>query len=165
MKTILILEDSRDRIAGFERAVAELGDGFELKLWRDAPSMMAECEQYFSSAALISLDYDLQRQQGATTNPGTGMDVARFLAEFLPVCPVLLHSSSTEHAHLMQNELRLAGWVADRVGPLGAQWIGITWVRRMRELISEYPNSWNVNLSGKKIRLKKRDLSDHGRKP
>jgi hypothetical protein len=165
MKTILILEDSRDRITGFERAVAELGDGFELKLWRDAPSMITECEQYFSSAALISLDHDLKSQSGATTNPGTGMDVARFLAEFPRVCPVLLHSSSTECALLMRNELRLAGWVADRVGPLGTQWIGTTWVRRMRELISEYPNSRNVNLCGKEFRFKKRNISDHGTKP
>jgi ADP-ribosylglycohydrolase len=36
--------------------------------------------------------------------------------------------------------------MVDRVGPLGVDWIGITWLRRMRQLMSEYPNSWKVNL-------------------
>jgi len=31
MKTILILEDNDERIASFQKAVAGLGDGFELK--------------------------------------------------------------------------------------------------------------------------------------
>ena len=44
MKTILILEDNDERIAAFQKAVAALGDGFDLKVWRDAPSMIAECE-------------------------------------------------------------------------------------------------------------------------
>ena len=47
MKTILILEDNDDRIATFQKAVAALGDGLDLKFWRDAPSMIAECEPFF----------------------------------------------------------------------------------------------------------------------
>jgi ADP-ribosylglycohydrolase len=146
VKTILILEDNEDRIAGFERAISELGNDFELKLWRDAPSMIAECEQFFPSAALISLDHDLNPQPGATTDPGTGMDLAIFLADFLPVCPVLIHSSNTDRAYSMLNELRFAGWIADRVGPLATQWIGTAWLKRMRQMMSEHPNSWTVNL-------------------
>ena len=78
MKTILILEDNEDRISAFQRSIALLRDGFELKVWRDAPSMCAECEADFPSAALISLDHDLNPMPGATVDPGTGMDVARF---------------------------------------------------------------------------------------
>ena len=47
MKTILMLEDNADRIAGFHKAIAGLAGGFELKIWRDAPSMMAECAEFF----------------------------------------------------------------------------------------------------------------------
>jgi hypothetical protein len=57
MKTILILEDNDDRIAAFKKAVEVLGDGFDLKVWRDAPSMIAECETFFPTATLISLDH------------------------------------------------------------------------------------------------------------
>jgi hypothetical protein len=95
-RTILILEDNDERIAAFQRTIAALGDSFELKVWRDAPSMIAKCEAFFPSAALISLDHDLNPMPGAATDPGTGMDVARFLGDFMPVCPVLIHSSNTD---------------------------------------------------------------------
>src|SRR6266446_827761 len=146
MKTILILEDNDERIAAFQKAVAALGDGFDLKVWRDAPSMRAECEAYFPTAALISLDHDLNPMPGATVDPGTGVDVARFLGDFMPVCPVLIHSSNTDRVYSMHNELRFAGWMVDRVGPLDADWIESSWLRRVRELLAHYPNTWSANL-------------------
>src|SRR5258706_13874396 len=124
-RTILILEDNDERIAAFRKTVAALGDGFELRLWRDAPSMIAECEQFF---------------------PGTGVDVARFLGDFMPVCPVLIHSSNTDRVYSMHNELRFAGWMVDRVGPLGTDWIETSWLRRTRELLKQYPNTWTMDL-------------------
>jgi hypothetical protein len=66
MKTILILEDNEDRISAFQRSIALLRDGFELKVWRDAPSMCAECEADFPSAALISLDHDLNGRRAVS---------------------------------------------------------------------------------------------------
>ena len=89
---ILILEDNEARSALLRRAVADLGLEFEMKIWGDAYSMCAECEEFFSDAALISLDHDLNPAEGATRDPGTGLDVARFLGDFLPVCPVIVHS-------------------------------------------------------------------------
>lgn len=79
MKSILLLEDNDERIAAFQKCVAALGDGFDLKVWRDAPSMIAECEAYFATTALICLDHDLNPMPGATVDPGTGVDVAQYL--------------------------------------------------------------------------------------
>jgi hypothetical protein len=124
VKSILILEDNDERIAGFQKAMAEIGGGFELKIWRDAHSMIAECAEFFPTAWVICLDHDLNPQPGATTDPGTGLDVAPFLADFLPVCPVLIHSSNTDRVYSMHNEFRFAGWVVDRVGPLAANAFG-----------------------------------------
>jgi hypothetical protein len=98
VKTILILEDNDERIVTFLKAVTALGNDFEPMVWRDAASMIAECEAFFSTAALISLDHDLNPAPGANIDPGTGMDVARFLGDFMPVCPVLIHSSVAENA-------------------------------------------------------------------
>jgi ADP-ribosylglycohydrolase len=145
-KWVLILEDNDERAAAFHKAVAALGDGFELKHWRDAPSMCAECEAFFPEAALISLDHDLNPMPGATTDPGTGLDAARFLGDFLPVCPVLFHSSNTDRVYSMHNELRFAGWIVDRVGPLGSDWIETTWLRRARELLAQHSNTWKAEL-------------------
>src|SRR5579871_6576737 len=146
MKTILILEDNDERIAAFERTVAALGDGFELKVWRDAPAMCAECEACFPSTVLISLDHDLNPAPGSKTDPGTGLDIARFLADFVPVCPLLIHSSNTDRAYSMQNEFRFAGWMAERVGPIGTNWIETSWLRRVREMLAEHQNTWRASL-------------------
>ena len=145
-KWILILEDNDERAAAFQKAVTGLGNGFELKLWRDAPSMLAESEAFFAEAALISLDHDLNPAPGMTTDPGTGLDVAKFFGDFLPVCAVLLHSSNTDRVYSMHNELRFAGWTVDRVGPLGAAWIETSWLRRARELLAQHPNTWKAEL-------------------
>lgn len=135
MKTILILEDNDERIAAFQRTVAGFGDGFELKVWRAAPSMIAECEAYFPTTTLISLDHDLNPMPEATVDPGTGLDVAVFLCRFVPVCPVVVHSSNTERVYSMLNEFRFVGWKAERVGPIGDNWIESTWLRIARELL------------------------------
>src|ERR1700757_4406967 len=118
MRTILILEDNDERIAAFQNAVSALGSDFEMKFWRDAWAMREECEAFFPSAALICLDHDLNPLPDGPADPGTGLDAARFLGDFLPVCPVLIHSSNTDRAWSMHNELRFAGWIVDRVGPL-----------------------------------------------
>jgi ADP-ribosylglycohydrolase len=146
MKTILVLEDNEERVADFRKAASQLGEGYELKLWRDAQSMCAECETFFPTAALISLDHDLNPAPGVTVDPGTGLDVAKFLGDFLPACPVLLHSSNTDRVYSMYNELRFAGWQVDRVGPLGARWVETSWLPRVRELLSQYPNIWKAEL-------------------
>ncbi len=146
MKTILILEDNDERIAAFRKTVTALGDGFELKVWQDAPSMIAECEAFFPNTALISLDHDLNPMPGATADPGTGLDVAKFLADFLPACPVLIHSSNTDRAYSMQNELRFSHWVVDRVGPIGTDWIETSWLRKVREMIAGQSNTWKAEI-------------------
>src|SRR5258708_22955189 len=146
MKTILILEDNEERIADFRKAASQLGDGYELRVWRDTHAMRAECERFFPTATLISLDHDLNPSPGNTGDPGTGSDVARFLGDFMPVCPVLLHSSNTDRVYSIHNEFRFAGWTVDRVGPLGTDWIETSWLRTARQLLGEHPNTWKADL-------------------
>jgi ADP-ribosylglycohydrolase len=145
-QTILILEDNDERIAGFEAAVAKLGNGFDLKIWQDAHSMIAECEVFIPTTALISLDHDLNPQPGATADPGTGLDVAKFFAECRPVCPIIIHSTNADRAHSMHNELRFADWISDRVGPIGTDWIETMWLRKAREFLAAHPNTWPAKL-------------------
>ena len=156
MKTLLILEDNNERIAAFQKTVAALGDGIELKVWRDAPAMIAESESFFPTTVLISLDHDLNPMPGAKVDPGTGMDVARFLGDFMPVCPLLIHSSNTDRAYSMQNELRFAGWMVDRVGPLGTDWIETSWSRSAERLLEENGNTWNASLPANHVACVKR---------
>ena len=56
----------------------------------------------------------------------------------MPVCPVLIHSSNTDRVYSMHNELRFAGWMVDRVGPIGTDWIETSWLRSARRLLAEH---------------------------
>jgi len=162
-KTILILEDNDERIAAFRNAIAAVGDGFELKVWHDAPSMIAECEAFFPAAILVSLDHDLNPSPGGSADPGTGLDVANFLSDFLPVCPVVIHSSNTDRVYSMQNELRFAGWVVDHVDPISSDWVQTSWLRMARPLLAQPSNTWIAKLcADHSARVGRMRLSLHG---
>lgn len=139
MKKLLLLEDNADRVTQFRSAVQELGPDWQLLVWHDAPSMIAACEQHLDEANLISLDHDLNPQPGATTDPGTGRDIALLLTGHLPLCPVIIHSTNADAAWSMHNDLRFAGWHAERVGPLGEDWVRELWLPKTRELITTHP--------------------------
>src|SRR5881392_3112495 len=103
MKRVLILDENADRRAEFQRVARTMG--LEVKAWDDAHAMQHECEHYLADAALISLEHDLDR--------GCGLDVAKFLAERAPVCPVIVHTMNTDRSFSMCNELRFANWMVD----------------------------------------------------
>ena len=146
MRTILLLEDSSARVALLQHAIAELGDGIVVKVWNDAHVMRAECEAFFPGTVLISLDHDLNPEPGATTDPGTGIDVAQFLGDCLPVCPVICHSQNTDRVWSMFNELRFAGWIVQQAGGMGTDWSEADWLRCARYLIPRHANTWKVSL-------------------
>lgn len=141
MKTLFLLEDNTDRIAAFETAVRELGKDWQVRVWRDAGTMLADCEDGLDEAHLISLDHDLNPQPGSTRDPGTGLEVAVWLASYFPICPVIIHSTNADRAWSMHNELRFAGWTVERVGPIGNDWIRKLWLPKARELLVRCPRS------------------------
>lgn len=136
VKTVLLLEDNSERIAAFESAVRELGEDWKVQVWRDAATMLEECEDHFGSVHLISLDHDLNPQPGSSRDPGTGLEVAKLLAGHFPFCPVIVHSTNADRAWSMHNELRFAGWKVDQVGPIGDDWVSKLWLPKAREMLA-----------------------------
>lgn len=134
-RTILILEDSDDRIAAFKTAVSALGANYSLRLWHDAPTMMAECVAQFSGACLISLDYQLMRRSRTAPEPGNGGHVAEFLCNQKPVCPVIIHTSADERRWSMFNALSFAKWNVHVVVPNGQFWVRDSWSPLVKQLI------------------------------
>jgi ADP-ribosylglycohydrolase len=139
MKTLLLLEDNAERIATFAAVVRELGEDWQVRVCRDALTMIAECEGCFADTHLISLDHDLNPQPGATSDPGTGLEVAKFLASHFPFCPVIIHSTNADRAWSMHNELRFGGWTVERFGPIGDDWFHKIWLPKARELLANSP--------------------------
>jgi hypothetical protein len=130
-----VLEDNDDRIFGFQAAVASVVPPLDLKIWFDAPTMIAEMPAWFDEVCIFSLDHDLSPRFERAPDPGTGWEVAEFLAGHPPVCPVLIHSSNTERAWSMHNELRFSGWTVDRIGPVGSDWIPTLWLPKVRNML------------------------------
>lgn len=139
---VLILEDNAERIAAFEETVPRISPELELKIWRDAPTMLAECEGFFDRVVLFSLDHDLNPQPDATEDPGTGLDVANFLVRFPPICPVVIHSTNVDRVWSMHNEFRFAGWTIDRIGPFDGDWIQKSWRKLVEPLLARRENHW-----------------------
>jgi hypothetical protein len=85
-RLLLVLDDDRARLRGFEEIASGLGDDWIVKGWRDAPTMLAEIDQYLDGAGLISLR--------------SGRVVADYLGKRKPACPVIVHTTNTEEVWL-----------------------------------------------------------------
>ena len=128
-RRLLILDDDRARLRGFDAILPRLGDDWVAKTWRDAPSMIAEFEAWSGGAQLISLDHDLYTDSPSDPDPGSGRMVAEFLSRLHPICPVIVHSSNTDAAWGMFNELTSGGWKVELVHQLNQPaWIEDLWL-------------------------------------
>jgi hypothetical protein len=65
----------------FTKSLAATDPTVRLLIWRSAKKMVREIEPFLPSARLISLDHDLEPQEGELEDPGDEIEVARFLTE------------------------------------------------------------------------------------
>ena len=114
-RLLLILDDDRNRLRGFDEIVPRLGSGWALRAWRNAPAMMAEIDALLAEAKLITLDHDLYKDSPSDPDPGSGRTIADLLSKREPVCPVIVHSTNTDAAWGMFNELTSGSWKAELV--------------------------------------------------
>jgi len=136
-RNIIILEDNAERIRGFERAIASIGN-FRLHIWRNAHKMIADCLPLLPDCCLTSLDHDLNADPG-DADPGTGLDVSVFLAKQEPTCPAIIHTSNIEGRWSMYNELMFGNWRTEIIAPIGENWIETSWLQKAKSLINICP--------------------------
>jgi hypothetical protein len=132
---LLMLEDNAERVRRFTAALRSVNPALELRLWRNAWTMIREVEPLLPLARVISLGHELDPEDGDPSDPGTGWDVAQFLAARPPACPVIIHTSNGPRADWMCGEFELGGWRYHRVAPLGDDWIENDWRRVIRRLL------------------------------
>jgi hypothetical protein len=131
---LLILEDNGERLQRFAAVVQAIEPSLPVRVWRDAYAMIREAGPLLPSAALISLDHDLEPEPGAS-DPGDGYMVVKWLVSQSIVCPVIVHSSNAERSSWMAGEFDLAGWPHWRVAPLGDDWVESDWRLVVRRLL------------------------------
>ena len=86
--TWLILEDNPGRVEAFNESFIQYGQVNNIHIWRIAAHMIAELEILLPNASLISLDHDLYKHSESDPDPGCGRDIANYLSEQNPVCPI-----------------------------------------------------------------------------
>ena len=71
-------------------------------------------------------------RNGEVFDPGTGRDVANYLATRSPSCPVIIHTTNGLAAPGMAMVLDDAGWKNDGVVPYNdLQWISEWWLKKV----------------------------------
>ncbi len=124
---VLMLEDDRDRLQRFARILHQHNGSLEFRHWRTAESFIDGFKSITQDPCLICLDHDLFAYSPDEPDPGDGRDVARFLAQNKPCCHIIIHSSNSYAADSMLYTLLDAGWDAEKIAPLGSDWIESFW--------------------------------------
>jgi CheY-like chemotaxis protein len=136
---IVILEDNAERRAVMADCLADRFHQYEARFFADAAEMIAFLETNLTDTIVLSLDHDLELQPtaaGRCLDPGTGRDVADFLARQQPVCPVIIATTNGAAALGMEAVLRDARWQTHRVLPMDdTEWIPREWFRAVRRAI------------------------------
>ena len=136
---IVILEDNLDRQVMMRECLADRFYTFDAHFFDDSCEMIRFLESNLAETILISLDNDLDLKtgpDGKSIDPGSGCDVAEFLAGKPPTCPVVIHTTNSLAAERMQRALRDAGWKTRRVIPFDdTEWIKSDWFFKVRRAI------------------------------
>jgi len=140
----LILEDNRDRRVAMIGRLAERFPFLRVVFFDASKKMIDFMESdELQDVVMISLDHDLEMlpgSQGDWIDPGTGLDVARWLSERAkPLCPVVVHTTNTHRGGKMTRLLEKSHWVAHRVIPHDdLEWIDTDWFRVVRNAIVDF---------------------------
>jgi hypothetical protein len=138
--TIAILEDDADRIGELTACLRDRFPKLDIAIFDNAPDMIVWLSENLSEVLLICLDHDLGPncvRDGRVFDPGTGRDVANYLAALRPVCPVIIHSTNTLAVPGMQLVLEDAGWLHARISPYNdLEWVRDSWIDIVTEVLS-----------------------------
>ena len=136
---IAILEDNLDRQRVMRDCLADRFAMYDAHFFHDASEIIDFLKDHLTDTLVIALDHDLDLKPGPNgrcIDPGTGRDVADFLAANNPVCPIVIHTSNSDAAVAMQMLLKEARWKTFRVIPSDdTKWIVDEWFPAVRRAI------------------------------
>jgi hypothetical protein len=136
---IAILEDNEDRQAEMRSCLADRFYQYEIRFFDRAAEMIDFLKENLDEVLVLCLDHDLELKPGRSgrrIDPGTGRDVADYLAGNPPVCPVVIHTTNVPAALGMERVLRDSHWETHHVLPYGdLEWIQEQWFRTVRRAI------------------------------
>jgi hypothetical protein len=137
--TIVILDDEPERIQAMTACLSNRLPGYHVVTFDNAPDMVDWLREHLGDASLMCLDHDLgpnRSRNGEVFDPGTGRDVADYLATRSPICPVLIHTTNSLAAPGMAMVLDDSRWLHSRVVPYNdLEWVTADWIGEVREAL------------------------------
>lgn len=132
--TIVILDDEQERLTAMTAVLSKRLPEYDIVTFKNAPDIISWLKNNLASAAIISLDHDLFPQSENEPDPGTGRDVADYLATQIPVCHIVIHTTNSLAAPGMEMVLTEQGWTQSRVIPFNdLEWVTTWWIRELLE--------------------------------
>jgi hypothetical protein len=128
-----MLEDNDERIAAFQKTIGRPGTALNRRSGATRPSSAQNARNISTLRPLISLDHDLIPARRAQLDRGRGLDPAQFHAASGAGWPVIIHSTDADRAYSRHNKLRIAGWAAEQVVPIGTDWVQALCLEEGRE--------------------------------
>ena len=137
---IVILEDNEDRQRVMRECLSRVDSEIVTYFFITAADAISWLKSHLKETVLIGLDHDLELFEGeghVMIDPGTGRDVANFLAEQNPVCPIVINTTNIPAGVGMETVLKEAGWKTKRLTPYGdMEWIPELWLPMVTNLLS-----------------------------
>lgn len=138
---LALLDDSPDRLSAMLEAAAGWRPEVGVRAFDNAPEMIEWLGGHLRDCTLISLDHDLGPSReigGERRDPGTGRDVADFLARQAPACPVVVHTSNNLARVGMEFALKDSGWKVLHAYPgPDLSWVATSWLATVREALGQ----------------------------
>jgi len=136
---IVVLEDNSERREAMMDCLRDRFARYDIVLFATAVEMIDHLRRHPDLPLVIALDHDLDLVPIAgkrVIDPGTGRDVADYLASQSPNCPVVIHSSNVPAVTGMIQTLEESGWSVSRVIPdADTRWIRQAWITAIRNAI------------------------------
>ena len=134
---IFILEDNAERLAAMRDLLADKFPFFEVRAFAASRPAIDWLRANLVRTVCIALDHDLEPLPSEPwDDPGTGRDVAEFLTNQVPHCPIVVHTTNAQASVAMEAMLDEAGWSVVRVLPYGdLEWIAEAWLPLVRNSI------------------------------
>lgn len=140
---ISILEDNLERQAAMKAWLTDRLYMYEHVFFDESAPFISWLRLNLAETLLISLDHDLELKptgDGRWFDPGTGREVADFLAQQRPTCPVIIHSTNQTAVEGMLDALVQSGWNVQTVMPYGdLAWVNEAWWPMVKEQLRSQP--------------------------
>jgi hypothetical protein len=142
---IAFLEDDERRQQAMQALLASEYPTCQQVFFDNAPDFIFWLDDHLPEVTLLCLDHDLgpnRVRDGECFDPGCGRDVADFVANRAPSCPVLIHSTNSYAVPGMICVLDASGWTVDRVVPFSdLEWVRLVWMGAVNELLITPPSA------------------------